>query len=145
MPPMSARLLGLLGLLLAAGCAEQSASAPPLEFCQGPVEFTWDPGAGERLNAFPDDTYTIIDGSTVTGLRVNLTPETAPWLLEQASPAADHFQQALPGMVVLGVDLEMFGEMLDSLGQESDLDFRRSRVRVVGAEVRDQVGLAFRV
>lgn len=88
MPPISARILGLLGLLLAAGCAEQSASAPPLEFCQGPVAFTWDPGAGERLNAFPDDTYTIIDGSTVTGLRVNLTPETAPWLLEQASPAA---------------------------------------------------------
>jgi hypothetical protein len=44
-------------------------------------------------------------------------------------------------MVVLGVDLEMLGEVIDALCEERDLDFRRSRVAVVSLVRADDAGL----
>ena len=73
---------------LTAACAADPAEPRVLEFCEGSVSFTWDPALGERLNAFPDDTYTTPDASTQTGRRVHLTESSAPWLANQASPAA---------------------------------------------------------
>ena len=84
-----ALVCALVGLCLS-GCAQESSPPPPapLEFCVGEVSFAWDPASGARLDAFPDDTYTREDVSTLTGRRVHLTQETAPWLADQASPAA---------------------------------------------------------
>lgn len=81
-------ILCVLAGLCVTGCAEETSPPPPLEFCDGEVSFTWDPVARVRLDAFPDDTYTQVDTSTPTGLRVDVTAETAPWLSEQAAPAA---------------------------------------------------------
>jgi hypothetical protein len=80
-------LLSMLTGLWVTGCADEVAPEPPLEFCQGAVSFAWDPVNRSRLEAFPDDTYTRVDATTPTGLRLHVTQETAPWLAEQASPA----------------------------------------------------------
>jgi hypothetical protein len=42
-------------------------------------------------------------------------------IIKQTAPLANQFQQPLTGMMILLVYLEMFGEILDSIGQQSDL------------------------
>jgi hypothetical protein len=44
-------------------------------------------------------------------------------IVEKTAPLANQFQQPLTGMMILLVDLEMFGEILDSIGQQSNLHF----------------------
>ncbi len=44
-----------------------------------PVRYLYDPVGGRGLTTFPDDYYTEVDASTVTGLRVALSPALAPW------------------------------------------------------------------
>jgi hypothetical protein len=99
-----------IAFLLAAGCAGESDTEPaatdagdavdtvdapppaPLVFCEGSVAFTWDPAERARLDAFPDDTYTRADPDTATGLRVDITTDTAPWLGAQPPPSAIAFE-----------------------------------------------------
>ena len=50
---------------------------------------------------------------------------------EQAAACADHFQKALAGMMVLAVNLKVFGQLVDALGQKRHLHFRRTGVSVV--------------
>src|SRR3546814_18608513 len=64
-------------------------------------------------------------------------------LVQQPAALADHLQEALPGMMVLAVGLEVLGEVLDALGEEGDLDLGGAGVHVVGSVALDQVGLAF--
>src|SRR5256885_11650256 len=45
-------------------------------------------------------------------------------VIEQSATLTDDFQQPTTGCVILGVRLEMFGEVSDSLAQQCDLDFR---------------------
>jgi hypothetical protein len=62
--------------------------------------------------------------------------------IPEESPALpDHHQQPSPAVVVLLVDLEMFGQVVDTLGEQRDLDLRRTGVRGVLAERFDN-GLA---
>ncbi len=88
MPGVRLVSLVCLPLLLAVGCGEDEPPPRPLEFCEGAVSFTWNPAAGERLDAFPDDTFTRPDETTLTGIRVDLNDSNAPWLSGQAAPAA---------------------------------------------------------
>src|SRR5262245_44856298 len=69
-----------LPALFALSCG--SGSGPP------PVSVIWDPGAGE-LGAFPDDSFTIDDPATRTGLRLDLSPQRIP----QVAALPDTFQQ----------------------------------------------------
>src|SRR5437667_3619878 len=58
---------------------------------------------------------------------------------EQPSALSDHAEQpAATGVVVAG-GAQMFGEVLDSLGKERDLDLRRAGVLVVTAVRRDHL------
>src|SRR4030095_10200046 len=66
----------------------------------------------------------------------------APEVLQQPPPPPDHLQQSAPRMVVLGVGLEVLGQVRDAGRQERDLDLRRARVGVVGPVVFDDVRLA---
>jgi hypothetical protein len=45
-------------------------------------------------------------------------------------------------MVILCVRLEVFRQVIDSLAEEGDLNFRRARIRVVRAITADDFGLA---
>ena len=54
-------------------------------------------------------------------------------IIEQAAALTDHLVQAAAGVVVLRVLLEVLGELSDALGEDSDLDLRRTGVAFVGA------------
>jgi hypothetical protein len=57
-------------------------------------------------------------------------------IVQQRAPLADHFQQPPAGAVVFGVLLQMLGEVIDSLCQQSDLHIRGPCVRFVQLEPR---------
>src|SRR6266487_210394 len=60
-------------------------------------------------------------------------------VLQQPAAAADQQQQAATAVVVMLVHLEVLGKVIDSPGQQRDLDFRRTGVtltcRVLGDEL----------
>jgi hypothetical protein len=60
------------------------------------------------------------------------------YIVEQPTPASDQHQQPATRMVVLGVNLQMLGEILDAVREQSDLNFRASRVAVVQFVLFDQ-------
>ena len=55
-------------------------------------------------------------------------------IIQQATALRDHFQQATAGAVVLDVLLKMFGQMIDALGQKSDLHVSGPCVALVQSE-----------
>ena len=104
-------LCASMALLFAhVGCTEEVAEVPPLEFCQGPVAFSWNPSAGLRLDAFPDDTFggeIISIGNSTTGsfaLLPNPNPSGNFTKITQRLPvriAIEQREQKLrPGMMV---------------------------------------------
>src|SRR5256714_15037551 len=60
---------------------------------------------------------------------------------EQPSALSDHAEQPAAACVVVAGGAQMFGEVLDSLGQERDLDLRRAGVLVLTAVRRDHLFL----
>ena len=63
-------------------------------------------------------------------------------IIQQPSAFADHPEQTLSGVVILGVGLEMLGEMQDAPGEQCDLDLGRTRVHVVSPVTLDDFSLA---
>ena len=49
-------------------------------------------------------------------------------VVEERAALGDHLQEATPGMVVLGVGLEVLGQVVDAFGQDCDLDLGRPGV-----------------
>jgi len=45
-------------------------------------------------------------------------------ILQQTASLPDQFQQTSPRMVILGVDFEVLGEIVDALTEQGDLDLR---------------------
>src|SRR5256712_14078606 len=60
---------------------------------------------------------------------------------EQPSALSDHAEQPAAACIVVAGGAQMFGEVLDALGQERDLDLRRAGVLVVTAVRRDHLVL----
>jgi len=52
---------------------------------------------------------------------------------EQPPTFSDHHEQTSPAVMVLRVDLQMRGEVIDALSQQRNLDLGRTGVRVVRA------------
>src|SRR5687768_2329689 len=63
-------------------------------------------------------------------------------VIEQSPSLANQLQKAAARVVVLCVNLEMLGEIVDALAEERDLNFRGSRVAVVCAVRADDSSLA---
>lgn len=61
-------------------------------------------------------------------------------IVEEATTLANHHQQATPAVVIVLVLTEMLGQMIDPLGEQGDLDFRRAGVTVVGPVLGDYLG-----
>lgn len=78
-------LLSIVGCS-SAGPAEQRRVGAPIVFCEGPTHALYDPLEPDDLLAFPDDTWTVADASSPTGLRVRIDGETAPWTTQLAEP-----------------------------------------------------------
>lgn len=52
---------------------------------------------------------------------------------QQITAAADHLEQAAAAVVVMLVGLEVLGQVVDTSGQQSNLDLRRTGVTLVEA------------
>src|SRR5206468_13102468 len=65
-------------------------------------------------------------------------------IVEQPASLTDHPEQAASTVMVALVHLEVLRQVFDAFGQERDLDFRGPRVRLVGAEVIDNLALPLR-
>jgi hypothetical protein len=65
------------------------------------------------------------------------------YIVEQSAASSDQHQQSSAGMMVLLMDLQMFGKIGDSVGQKSNLHFRRSRIGLVQFKFFDQLLLIF--
>jgi len=55
-------------------------AAPIVSWCEGPTAYRYAPLAGEVLESFPDDYYTVADQGSPTGLRVAFDPNQEPWI-----------------------------------------------------------------
>ena len=64
-------------------------------------------------------------------------------IVEELSSLTDHLLHTSAGMVVLGVLLEMLGELGDSLGEDGDLNLGRAGVAFVYCEFFDDALLGF--
>src|SRR5256886_11232272 len=60
---------------------------------------------------------------------------------EQPSALTDHAEQPAAACVVVAGGAQMFGEVLDALGKERDLDLRRAGVLLITTVGRDHLGL----
>ena len=62
-------------------------------------------------------------------------------VVEQAAALTDHLVHAKTAVVVIGMTLQMLGELKDALGKNGDLDFGRTGVVLVGGVLADDFGL----
>ena len=62
-------------------------------------------------------------------------------VLQEAVTSADELEQPATRRVVLLVRLEVLGQLADALAQDRDLHFRAAGVRLMGAELADNLGL----
>ncbi len=78
-------------------------AGPPPEWCTGPTAHRWSVDA-EELEFFPDGTLVAEDSSSPTGLRLDYTVESAPWLGETPDLLSDAFNalNELSGFGTLG-------------------------------------------
>jgi hypothetical protein len=61
-------------------------------------------------------------------------------IVEESPTLADHEQQTTTAVVVVLVVTKMFGQVVDPLGEQSDLDFRRTGVTSVSPELFNDFG-----
>jgi len=62
------------------GAGDADAGPPPVDWCEGATRQIYElPGTG-GFDAFPDDHFTRADPTSATGLRVDVSDETAPWV-----------------------------------------------------------------
>jgi hypothetical protein len=62
-------------------------------------------------------------------------------VVQQLAATAHHLEQAAARVVVLGVLLEVLGQVVDPRGQEGDLHFRRTGVVLRALVVQEDLGL----
>ncbi len=63
-----------------AAAPEPDAAPAPPAFCTGAVAHRWDPAGATEPDFFPDGLLTRPDDTSPTGLRLDLSPEAAPWV-----------------------------------------------------------------
>jgi hypothetical protein len=66
-------------------------------------------------------------------------------VIEQFPPPSNHLEQSAAGGMILDVALEVFGELIDPLGQQGDLHIRASRIFFVHPKRRKVLGICHSV
>src|SRR5689334_23248357 len=66
----------------------------------------------------------------------------APQIVEQGAALADKLEQPATRMIVLHVRLEVLGQIVDALGEDGDLHFRRASVSGLLGVLLDDFSLA---
>jgi len=62
---------------------------------------------------------------------------------QQSAALPNEFQQSTAGAVIVRVGAQVLGKLLDSPGENGDLDFRRTGIGIVPGIVRDQFCFVF--
>ena len=62
-------------------------------------------------------------------------------VVEQAATLTDHLVHAKTAVVIVGMTLQVLGELADALGKNGDLDFGGTGVVLVGGVLADNFGL----
>src|SRR4029453_16862343 len=62
-------------------------------------------------------------------------------VIEQTAAAADELHETAAGVMILGVRLEVIGQISNPVRQQRDLDLGRSRVGVVSSKLPDDFRL----
>ena len=62
-------------------------------------------------------------------------------IIEQAPTTANHLEQALPAVMILGVSTEVTGQVVDVVGKNCDLNLGRPGIGVVRTVLLDCWGL----
>ena len=62
-------------------------------------------------------------------------------IVEQAAALTDHLVHAKTAVVIVGMTLQVLGELADPLGKNGDLDFGGTGVVLVGGVLADYFGL----
>ena len=66
-------------------------------------------------------------------------------IIEQTAALTDHFQEPAARAVVFHVLLQMLGQFIDPLGEQSDLHIGRTRVALMHPKVGNRFGLSFHI
>src|SRR5215207_9158217 len=96
------------------------------------------PGSGRQSDRALAADAELLDQRAVARLVLALD------VVEERAALRDHLQEATPGMVVLGVGLEVLGQVVDAFGQDCDLDLGRPGVAGLMPMFLDERGLALR-
>src|SRR5262249_35248543 len=65
------------------------------------------------------------------------------YVVEQSTSATDQLHQATAGVMITLVNLEMLGQVGDTLAEDGDLHLWRSRIGLVGTVSRDRGGFVW--
>ena len=66
-------------------------------------------------------------------------------VVEQRAALANHLQQTTTRVLIFFVSLEVLGQLLDLLGEDTDLDLRRTSVTLVGGQAGNNLGFVLRL
>ena len=64
-------------------------------------------------------------------------------VVEKVAAVTNHFEQAAAGMVILLMDFQMLGQVVDSLSEDRDLDFRGTGVFFVNLVICNNLDFFF--
>ena len=64
-------------------------------------------------------------------------------IIEQTATLGDHLEQAAPRVIVLFMDLEVFGKLIDSLAKQSYLNLWRARIGLMTAKIAENLYFRF--
>lgn len=67
----------------------------------------------------------------------------APGIIQEFPARGDHGEEAAARMVVFFVGLEVVGQIVDPLGEDRNLYFRRARIAFFNGEFLDELLLSF--
>jgi hypothetical protein len=92
------------------------------DWCQGATAHLWDPVAATELEFFPDGTLVRADDTTPTGLRLDISAETAPWYDSTPDLLKESFAgfNDLSGFGTMGAALLRFSAPVVGLPETAD-------------------------
>ena len=88
------------------------------------------PPHGRRQQRSPSKVELLGEGNVALGVGIVK-------IIQQSTALADHFEQASAGAVVLVIILQMFGKLVDPLGQQGDLNVCGTCIPLVESEIFD--------
>ena len=97
---------------------------------------------GKRLNRLPLLSCLLTDTESCDDRTISLNVDLDE-IVEQRTALTDHLEEAAAGVMILLVDLEVLGQVVDSLGEQRDLNLGRTCVTLVSSILLHDSSLFF--